>query len=257
MRRHDHGTSLVAAAMLVGLAGVAHADDECRALSMSKPEDADFQRCLKERPLLEVGAIGSLTLGGTDGFQWSVLGVVDIPLTRPLYLSARLRAGGNWSELDLLTGYVFGFQYGAGNHTTFSQSNTYDSPTAYGYSYTTTTTAHRSYVVQRAAWVALAGVKGTREAAHDGQAEATVDKFKTLQFGIARHYANHEGAHIRWELVGMKRGDRWGASLRWFNAAVGMEVGMQPMLSLNSDGSESSYTMFYWNFIDIGRFWDL
>lgn len=248
---------LAAAALVGALASDARADDECRALSMSKPADADFERCLKRRPLLEVGAIGSLTLGGTDGFQWSLLGVVDVPVTRPLYLSARGRFGADWSEVDLFAGYVFAHQYGAGNHTTFSQSNTYHSPTAYGYSYTTTTTAHTSYVVQRASWVVLAGVKGTRERAGDGETEPTVDKFKTLQFGIARHYANHQGQHIRWELVAMKRGDAWGASLRWFNAVVGMEVGLQPMLSVSTDGTESSYTMFYWNFVDIGRFWDL
>lgn len=244
---------------LVALGGEARAEEDCKALGMSDPKDADFEKCLKKRPTLEAGAIASLTLGGADGFQASLNLVVDAPITRPVYLSARARLGNDWSDLDLLAGYVVSYRYGAGNHTSFSQSNTYHSPTAYGYSYTTTTTAHTSYVVQRESWILLGGVKGTRKGVPDDQTmgEAAVDTFKTLQFGIARHYANSDGKHIRMELIGMKRADKWGVAVRWFNAIVGMEIGMQPLFDgTNSDGTESTGTIFYWNFVDLGLFKD-
>ncbi|MDX2090134.1 MAG: hypothetical protein SFX73_19910 [Kofleriaceae bacterium] len=249
---------MVALALVGALGAEVRADDECKALDMREPKDADFEKCLKKRPLLEVGLIGSLTLGGVDGFQPSLYGVADIPLTRPVYLSVRTRLGGDWQELDLLAGYVLGYQYGAGNYSFISQSNTYHSPSAYGYSYTTTTRASTSYVVQRSAWVLMAGVKGTRRGTPEGTMDAPeLDKFKTLQFGIARHYANHGGLHTRIELIAMKRGEKWGGAVRWFNAIVGMEVGIQPMLDVSSDGTEYDMSVFYWNFIELGRFWDI
>jgi hypothetical protein len=249
----------LALALVGALSGVARAEDNnCKALEMREPTEADFEKCLKKRPVIEAGVIGSLMLGGTDGFQASLNLVVDAPIARPVYLSTRARLGSNWSEVDLFAGYVLSFRYGAGDHTTISQSNTYHSPTATGYSYTTTTTAHSSYVVQRESWVLLAGVKGTRTSVPDDltMGEPAIDKFKTLQFGIARHYANSDGQHIRMELIGMKRADKWGVAVRWFNAIVGMEIGMQPLLDVSTGPNESVGTIFYWNFVDLGLFKD-
>ena len=248
---------LTAVAVVAGVAGRAHADESCSALTMSEPARADLERCLKSRPLLTVGAVGSLTLGGDDGFRATLLGQVDVNKIKPLYASARARVSSEYSEVDLMAGFAFSSSYGAGNHTTFSMSNTYHSPTATGYSYTQTTTAHTDWVVQRNAWLVLGGVRGVRREP-DAATGKKFDAWKTYTFGLGNHYANSNGQHTRIEALVVTRDGEYGFSLKWFNMVVGMEVGWVPVDGgVDGLGKAHTTSMFYWNFIDAGLFTDL
>lgn len=253
-------TPLLATIALALASRAAHAED-CKALEMSAPTDADFERCVKSKPILTGGLVGSLTLGGDTGFRATLLGQVDMYALAPVYVSARGRVGkGIFAEIDLVAGYAFKRRYGAGNHTTITMSNTYHSPTAYGYSYTQTTTAHTDFVVQREAWLVLGGVRGANRHVDGPEDSTTWDPFKTYIFGLADHYANSNGQQTRIELLGYYRNGGWGASVRWFNSIVGMELGWVPIANgvdpvTNMERPSSS--IIYWNFIDAGLFADL
>ena len=234
----------------------AFADDRCPAIDAAHPSHDQLEQCLESRPLLTVGAVLSLTAGGDDGFRATVMGQVDVAAARPVYLSARGHIGSSYGDVDLLVGAVLSSHYGAGEHTTVSMSNSYNSPTASGYSYTTTTTAHSDYVVQRDALVVFGGVRGVRrDANRDGTQD--FDAWKTWQVGIGKHYANHLGVHERVELALYGRSGEYGFSVRWFNSLVGMELGWVPVGGIGNNGMELKEKMFYWNFIDFGRFFDL
>jgi hypothetical protein len=252
--------SIAALALVASSRATAHAA-HCEALQMSAPADADFQRCLKSRPILVGGLVGSLTLGGDTGFRATVLTQLDLMALAPVYASARARLGtGAFAEVDLVAGFAFKRSYGAGNHTTVTMSNTYNSPTAYGYSYTTTTTAHTDYVVQRDAWLVLAGVRGVNRHIDGPDDSTTWDPWKTYMIGVGDHYANHLGQQTRIELFAIVRDGTWGASARWFNSIVGMEVGWVPYAdgtNLTTGMDLGSTSMFYWNFVDVGLFKDL
>lgn len=259
-------TALLRTASLAALAIVAATTTRaragtCEALDMRTPTDADFERCLTSKPILEAGLVGSLTLGGDTGFRATLLTQLDVRALSPVYASVRARLGqGPYAEVDLVAGYAFKRSYGAGDHTTVTMSNTYNSPTAYGYSYVTTTTAHTDYVVQREAWLVLAGVRGVNRHIDGPDDSTTWDPWKTYLIGIGNHYANHQGQHTRIELFAVVRDGSWGASARWFNSIVGMEVGWVPYANgtdPNTGMDRPSTGMFYWNFVDIGLFKDL
>ncbi len=245
----------------LALTAQARADESCKALEMSSPTNEDFERCVKSRPILTGGIVGSLTLGGDSGFRATLLGEADVYVLSPVYLSARGRVGkGIYAEVDLLAGFAFKRQYGAGNHATVTMSNTYHSPTATGYSYTQTTTAHSDYVVQREAWLVLGGVRGMNRHVDGPEDSTSWDPFKTYLFGPGLHYANSNGQQTRIELLVHYRTGSWGASVKWFNSIVGMEAGWVPVSNgfdpvMNME--RPSGTLIYWNFIDAGFFKDL
>ncbi len=252
----------VVASVLAAWTSPAVAEEQtCAALKMSKPTDADFERCLASHPLLTGGLVGSLTLGGEDGFRATLLGQVDVLKIPRVYLSGRARYGGKYSEFDLLAGFAVMSGYGAGPDTQISMSNTYHSPTAYGYSYTTTTTAHTRMAVQRNAWLLLGGVRGTyKDPDHLGEPmNKSFSGFDTYVFGVANHHASHDGGQVRIELLGYVNDGVFGFSAKWFNAIVGMEVGWVPVAQ-GPDGlgnPSKPFSMFYWNFVDVGFFKDL
>jgi hypothetical protein len=83
--------------------------------------------------------------------------------------------------------------------------------------------------------------------------------FHTYTVGIGRHHATHDGGQVRIEALAHVNDGVWGFSLKWFNAVVGMEVGWTPVDNgVNGLGMPNKpFSMFYWNFIDVGFFKDL
>lgn len=210
---------------------------------------------MSSRPLF-VASVGGSLASSDSGARGGFFATVDIPVARPLYVSARSHMGSQYSDVDALVGWVLRSNYGAGEQSFTMMSNTYHSPTAYSYSYTTTTTSHSANVVQRSALVLLGGVKGVSR-------EATDKKFdigKTFEVGLAYHHANHVGSHSRIEAFAVTRDGKFGGVITWHNSVpsigrcvVGMEVGYLPVLAAN-DTTEHT---FYWNFVDIGASFEL
>lgn len=190
--------------------------------------------------------------------RFTVSGQADLQLTRPLYLSARGRYGGKFQEVDLVAGVHLGFKYGRGNHTTVSMSNDYSKcgTTAYGYSYTQTTTAHRNQVVQRESFVIFGGLRGVR---YDADNDMTLDwdPFKTYLLGAGYHYTNNNHQDSRIEIVLHRRDGRSGFSARWFNTIVAMEIGWTALGYDRADGMKYADNMIYWNLLEIGRFFEI
>lgn len=254
--------TFVVVTSLAVTAGHAAGDDQtCKALKMRSPTDADFEKCIASKPLLVGGVVASLTLGGEDGFRASLMMQADILKIPRVYLSARGRYGGKYSEVDLLAGFAVISSYGAGPVTMISMSNQYHSPTAYGYSYTQTTTAHTHTAVQRNAWLLLGGVRGTFVDPNNwGEPmEKQWSGFHTYEFGIGLHHASHDAGQERGEILAYVNDGTWGFSIKWFNRVVGMELGWVPVDN-GVDGMGMPYkpsNMVYWNFIDAGLFMDL
>jgi len=184
---------------------------------------------------------------------------VDVPVLRPLWVSARAHAGSSYADFDVLAGWVLRSSYAAGTQSFTLMSNTYHSPTASGYAYTTTATAHRAQVVQRGALLLLAGAKGVSRTL-PGDMERSLDFGKTWQLGLAYHHANHVGSHSRVELFAVTRGGELGGVATWHNSVpsmgrwvVGMEVGWIPV----ADANDQTTHTFYWNLIDLGASFEL
>lgn len=231
----------------------------CDALASAEPSQDHLEACLSSRPLFTASVGGSLALSdaGTRGGFFATL---EIPVARPLWLSARMHAASSYSDVDLLAGWVLRSNYGAGRQSWTQMSNTYHSPRAYGYSYTTTTTAHSAQVVQRSALVVLAGVKGVARKLSDADMEPTFDIGKTFQLGLSLQHANHVGSHSRIEAFAIMRDGKFGGVVTWHNSVpsigrwvVGMEVGYVPVLGTNDTTTHT----FYWNFVDLGISFEL
>jgi hypothetical protein len=243
------------AVFLVSVIGRVASAENCEALTTDKPTTEQLEACLSSRPFLVASAGGSLAISDS-GARGGLFVTVDVPIARPLYVSARSHMGSRYSDVDALVGWVLRSNYGAGEQSFTMMSNTYHSPTAYGYSYTTTTTVHSAQVVQRSALVLLGGAKGvSRE-----QTNNTFDIGKTYELGVAYHHANHVGSHSRVEAFAVMRDGQFGGVLTWHNSVpaigrwvVGMEVGYLPVLGAN-DATEHT---FYWNFVDIGASFEL
>lgn len=248
--------------LLVTLAGAVMvqpiAASACEALVTSSATDDAFERCLSSRPLFTTSVGGSLAIGDS-GARGGLFVTLEIPVMRPLWLSARSKMGSSYADVDLLAGWVLRSSYGAGEQSWTMMSNTYHSPTAYGYSYTQTTSKASAYVVQRSALLLLAGVKGVSRTI-DGEMERTFDIGKTFQAGLSYQHANHVGSHSRIEAFGVMRDGKFGGVLTWHNSVptigrwvVGMEVGYVPVLG----ASDTTTHTFYWNIVDLGISFEL
>lgn len=252
----------VVVTMLCGTLALALAQrpaDACEALEAEQPTEAQLEACLKARPFITSSVGGSLAVGGDTGARGGLFVTADIPVLRPVWLSARAHMGSSYSDFDLLAGWVLLSRYGAGRQTFTLMSNTYHSPTATGYSYTTTYTAHSANVVQRGALLLLAGLKGVRRTI-SGEMESSLDFGKTYEVGLAYHHANHLGSHSRVEAFVVTRGGKVGSIVTWHNSVpsmgrwvVGMEAGWFPVAAAND---ETTHT-FYWNIVDLGISFEL
>jgi hypothetical protein len=247
------------AVLLAAFHEPAHAGD-CVALTVDTPTDDQLESCTKSRPILSLGVGAALAVGSQER-RFTFSAQADVQLTRPLYLSVRSRAGGHYADVDLVAGLHLGFKYGRGSHTTVSMSNDYSrgGTTAYGYSYTQTTTAHTDEVVQRESWVVFGGVRTTRIATDPGMSDdkPVWDPFKTYLVGGGYHYTNNGHQDSRIELVGYYRDGDKGFSLRWFNTIVAMEIGWIPVGAEKADGTQYTNNLIYWNLLEIGRFFEL
>jgi hypothetical protein len=240
---------------VVSVIGRVASAETCEALTADKPTTEQLEACLSSRPVL-VGSVGGSLAISDSGARGGLFVTLDVPIARPLYVSARSHMGSRYSDVDALIGWVLRSNYGAGEQSFTMMSNTYHSPTAYGYSYTTTTTAHTAQVVQRSALVLLGGVKGVSR-------EETDKKFdigKTFELGIAYHHANHVGSHSRIEAFAVTRDGQFGGVITWHNSVptigrwvVGMEAGFLPVLGTDDTTTHA----FYWNFVDIGASFEL
>lgn len=239
---------------------LAHADDCDEAMKAAEPTDDQLDSCTKSRPILSLG-VGAALAVGSEERRFTFSAQADLQLTRPLYLSARSRAGGHYADVDLVAGAHLGFKYGRGNHTTVSMSNDYSRGGSHygGYSYVQTTTAHTDEVVQRESFVVFGGVRGVRIPTNPGNMDdqPAWDGFHTYLLGAGYHYTNNHHQDSRIELVLYKREDNKGFSLRWFNTLVAMEIGWVPVGAKKADGTDYSTSLIYWNLLEIGRFFEL
>jgi hypothetical protein len=230
----------------------------CEALTKDGATNDAFEKCLSSRPLFTTSIGGSLAIGDS-GARGGLFVTLEIPVMRPLWISARSKMGSSYSDVDLLAGWVLRSSYGAGTQSWTMMSNTYHSPTAYGYSYTTRTSIASAQVIQRSALVLLGGVKGVSRTI-DGEMERSVDIGKTFLAGISLQHANHVGSHSRLEAFGVMRDGKFGGVLTWHNSVptigrwvVGMEVGFVPVLGANDTTTHT----FYWNIVDLGISYEL
>ena len=249
----------IAVCVLVASVAVApRAADACEALQTDTPTAEQLEACLSRRPFLVASGGLSLAIGGDTGSRGGLFATVDIPVLRPVWLSARTKMGSSYSDFDLLAGWVLRSNYGAGNQTFTMAGNTYYFPGPYGDVTVTEYKTHSAYVVQRSALMLLGGIKGVRRTL-TGAMEPSLD-MKTFELGIAHHHANHVGSHSRMEAFVVTRGGTFGGVLTWHNSVpsvgrivVGMEVGYVPVAAANN---ETTHT-FYWNIIDIGASFEL
>lgn len=230
----------------------------CEALVTSSPTEEQFERCLSSRPLFTSSVGGSLAISDS-GSRGGLFVTLEVPVLRPFWISARSKMGSSYSDVDLLAGWVLSSSYGAGTQSWTMMSNDYHSPTAYGYSYTQTTSIASASVIQRSALVVLAGVKGVSRTI-DGEMDRTFDIGKTFQAGISYQHANHVGSHSRIEAFAVMRDGAYGGVLTWHNSVptigrwvVGMEVGYVPVLGANDTTTHT----FYWNIVDLGISFEL
>ena len=256
------GAVIVTRRVLVAAAGVLLLQHSvayaCDAFASTEATHEQVEACLKSRPLFTASVGGSLAIGDT-GNRSGLFVTLEIPVLRPLWISARSKMGSGYSDVDVMAGWVLRSSYGPGTQSWTMMSNTYHSPTAYGYSYTTTTTAHSAQVVQRSALVLLAGVKGVSRSI-DGSMERSFDIGKTFQAGLSLQHANHVGSHSRIEAFAVMRDGTFGGVVTWHNSVpsigrwvVGMEVGYVPVLGANDTTTHT----FYWNIVDLGISFEL
>jgi hypothetical protein len=238
-----------------GIARVASAN--CEALTVDRPTTDQLEACLSSRPLLVSSVGGSLAISDS-GARGGLFVTVDIPIARPLYVSARSHLGSQYSDVDALVGWVLRESYGRGRQTFSLISSTYEE-TVTTVTVTTTTEVHSREVVQRGALVLLAGLKGVSRSL-DGSAEKTFDMGNTYELGLAYHHANHVGSHSRIEAFAVTRDGKFGGVVTWHNSVpatgrwvVGMEVGYVPVLGANDTTTHT----FYWNFVDLGISFEL
>jgi hypothetical protein len=230
--------SLVSAAVLVVVARQAHAGDcggvEQARVSGQLPTKEQRNACVAERPMLIASAGGGLEFG-TDGGLWGAFVTADVPMLKPLWLSARYRYQAV-QKFDLLVGWRFGGSHGEG-YDTFVSSQT-----------STTQTITGQWTTMRTDWVLAAGMKGV--IADDGN-----DIGAIYQVGLQWHKASGFGGHKRFEGYVVARGSRIGGTLAFYNSipptgglVFGMEAGYVPVEL--ADGVEGS--VGYWAAIDLG-----
>lgn len=232
--------------------------DACEALQTDTPTGEQLEECLSSRPFVVASGGLSLAIGGDTGTRGGLFATMDVPVLRPVWLSARTKVGSSYSDFDLLAGWVLRSSYGAGVQTFTMAGNTYRYPGAYSDVTVTEYKAHSANVVQRGALMVLGGIKGVRRTI-TGDMEPSLD-MKTLELGIAHHHANNVGSHSRMEAFVVTRGGKFGGVLTWHNSVpsagrivVGMEVGYVPVAAADD---ETTHT-FYWNIIDIGASFEL
>lgn len=249
----------IALLTLVALLPQQTAAHACEALTTAEPTQEQLEACLSSRPLFTASVGGTLAISDA-GPRGGFFATLEIPVARPLWLSARMRAASSYSDVDLLAGWVLRSNYGAGRQSWTQMSNTYHSPTAYGYSYTRTTTVESAQVVQRSALVLLGGAKGVARKLSDADMEPTFDIGKTFQVGLSLQHANHVGSHSRIEAFAIMRDGSFGGVVTWHNSVpsigrwvVGMELGYVPVLGTN----DATTHTFYWNFVDLGISFEL
>jgi hypothetical protein len=245
------------AVLIAGTVARISTAEACEALATAEPTSTQLEDCLSSRPVIESSIGAGLAIGG-DGSRGTLFVTVDIPVLRPVWLAARSHMGGSYSDLDVLAGWVLRSNYGAGTESFTMMSNTYHSPTAYGYSYTTTTTVHSANVVQRSALILLGGIKGVKRSI-DGMT-SSFDIGKTYEVGIAYHHANHLQSHSRIEAFAVMRDGKFGGVVTWHNSVpaigrwvVGMEAGYLPVEGANGTTEHT----FYWELVDLGISFEL
>lgn len=201
-----------------------------------------------------VAALGlSLVIGGSDGSNLGVVGVLDVPVFHPFWLGARARNVGQRTYIDTLASYSVWHERDAGTDTELMTETVGETSTHY---------IRRSHVYSQAAvlredFLVSVGMKHEHiRASGEGQATSLDDETgfhsNVLAAGVVWTKATHEGAHDWFELYGLYNTDSGGKGLQilYRNSPsfmprlfVGMDLAFVPA----TPSSE-----FYWACLEFG-----